>query len=94
MRFALPEMDPAMPVPPLALAGSPVALSSAHSLCPHVDRPRNWPKAPQGSSPRIAAILRVHDVSGGLGRGSKSDAQQPVACPRPSQTQPDRDPRQ
>ncbi|SCO84687.1 uncharacterized protein FRV6_08814 [Fusarium oxysporum] len=70
-----------MPVPPLNLAGSPMAFSSARSVlrCSLVDQPRNWPKGPQESSPGIAAIPQVHDELGGPGFGSKSDAQQPVA---------------
>ena len=43
-----------------------------------------------GALPKRSAT----DLVTALGRGSKSDAQQPVACPRLSQTQLDRDPRQ
>lgn len=88
MRFALPEIDPAMLVPPLPIASSPVALSSARSVLrsPLVDWSRNWPKAPQESPLALQPSLRVYDVSGGLGRGSKSNAQQPVSCLRLSQT--------
>ncbi|SPJ72132.1 uncharacterized protein FTOL_01860 [Fusarium torulosum] len=47
--------------------------------------PRNWPKAPQ-SHPLALRPSPESTTSGGLGRGSKSDAQQLVACIRLGQT--------
>lgn len=70
------EMRFARPVPPLALASPPVALPSARSdlRCPHVDRLRNWPEAPQGPSPRVAAISESMTCQVAL---VASDAHQP-----------------